>query len=90
VPWVLPVDGLADLAHQIGSLSAAVGQPPPARPFRGHLTLARVRPPAQPDDLPDATVDAAWAVDELTLVCSHLHPDGARYEVVGRWPVGSH
>ena len=37
--------------------------------------------------LPTAEIGGTWTVDELTLVASHLRPDGARYEVIERWPL---
>jgi RNA 2',3'-cyclic 3'-phosphodiesterase len=89
--WVLPVDGLQGLAGAVGEATATIGQPPPARRFRGHLTLARTRHPQALRELSvgDAdVVDESWEVPEITLVHSTLRPDGARYEVVGRWALG--
>lgn len=71
----LPVHGLEGLA-------AAV-DPAPARPFRGHLTLARGRV-AMPVALPR---EVRWTVEEVTLVASRLRPSGAEYEVLDRTPV---
>jgi len=51
--------------------------PPPRRPYRGHLTLARAGNGALPRL--DAPVAAEWPVDRVTLVESQLHPAGARY-----------
>ena len=33
-------------------------------------------------------VEAAFDVDEVTLVQSRLDPQGARYETLQAWPVG--
>jgi len=87
--WVLPVEGLADLAGVVGRATSDIGRPLPSRPFRGHLTLARARRPEGLVGLPVDDVAERWAVDEVTLVSSVLRPDGARYDVVGRWPLGS-
>jgi 2'-5' RNA ligase len=38
-----------------------------------------------PAELAGVTIDAEWAVDEVTLVASHLHPHGARYEILHRF-----
>ena len=64
--------------------TAEFGRPPGRRRFSGHLTMARsgARVPAE---LAGVTIDAEWAVDEVTLVASHLHPHGARYEILHRF-----
>lgn len=87
--WVLPVEGLAELAVAVGEATESIGEPRADRPFHGHLTLARARQPAARRGLPTPELAASWAVSELTLVRSNLHPDGARYEVVGRWSLGA-
>jgi 2'-5' RNA ligase len=38
-----------------------------------------------PTELAGVPVEAEWAVDEVTLVASHLHPHGARYEILHRF-----
>jgi RNA 2',3'-cyclic 3'-phosphodiesterase len=76
----VPVEGLDPVA--------AVVDPGAARAFRGHLTLARFssrRPPRC--EAPEA---AAWPVDEVTLVRSHLGRGPARYEIVERVPLLPH
>jgi RNA 2',3'-cyclic 3'-phosphodiesterase len=83
--WVLPVEGLETLAGVISAATDHVGQPPPDRPFRGHLTLARARRPAALDGLPAAPVTDRWTVTEVTLVRSDLQAEGARYDVTDRW-----
>ncbi|MDI5969609.1 RNA 2',3'-cyclic phosphodiesterase [Streptomyces sp. SL13] len=68
------------------------------RPFRPHLTLARARPDATPDDLRSLAAELApvtsapWTADRLQLIRSHARsssrrPGGAgpRYETVGQW-----
>ncbi len=88
--WILPVDGLDVLASAIQEATSDIGQRAPAgQRFRGHLTLARGRRPECLSDLPTRDFAGVWTVSELTLVRSELHPDGARYEVIGRWPLGS-
>ena len=42
-----------------------IGRPPPHRPFRGHLTLARARHPRNLAGLAAAAVSERWEVDEL-------------------------
>lgn len=83
--WVLPVAGLDHLAGAIEGATRDVGQPPPHRPYRGHLTLARARRPNLLRDLPEGAVAAVWTVTDVTLVRSHLGSGGARYDVIGEW-----
>lgn len=72
----LPVDGLDDLARVV--------DPTPARPFRGHLTLARSRRGSLPKGV-RLLSGASWVVGEVTLVSSRLLPTGAEYTVVERF-----
>jgi 2'-5' RNA ligase len=87
--WVLPVAGLEGLAESIARATGEVGQPPPGRRFRGHITVARARRPGVLVGLPAAGLSDQWMVAEVTLVSSDLRSDGARYEVVGRWALGA-
>ena len=80
---VVPVDGLGTLAGAVGDLTADVGKPPPRRRFHGHVTIARLRTGAR-CDLVGTPISGGFAVSEVLLVRSTLHPAGARYEVVGR------
>lgn len=90
----VPVAGLDELAASV--LAATTGMVPPAgdRPFRGHVTIARsrrgvgFRGGAWSGGLCGA-FSLSWVVDEVTLVASTLHPAGARYHVVGRYPLSS-
>jgi 2'-5' RNA ligase len=86
--WVVPVHGLARLAAAVEEATADLVPVTSRRPFRGHVTLARARRPGSLVGLPAAEMGGTWSVDALTLVSSHLHPDGARYEVIERWPLG--
>jgi 2'-5' RNA ligase len=68
-----------------------LGLPREERPFRGHVTLGRVREirPTYASVLREAmdrlTIDPAPAtVTEVTLYRSHLSPKGARYEPLVR------
>jgi 2'-5' RNA ligase len=60
------------------------GFPPEDRPFRPHLTIARIRPPedvslvAGGEPLPTVPMQ----VDRITLFQSRLAPGGARYEAI--------
>jgi 2'-5' RNA ligase len=86
---VAPVEGVDELAAAVIDATADLGRPPEARPFSAHLTLARSRGRARvPAALAGQPVAARWPVDEITLVASHLHPKGARYEILRRLPSG--
>jgi 2'-5' RNA ligase len=88
--WVLPVRGVEQLASAVeGATSAISPVEAGRRRFRGHLTLARGRDPESLVGLPAHEVVGGWMVDEMTLVRSDLQPEGARYEVIGRWSLGN-
>jgi 2'-5' RNA ligase len=75
----VPVAGLDELARSVVAATARFGSPPSRRPYRGHVTLARIRH-GNPRALAGAAIEARWAVEDVRLVRSRLHPDGARYE----------
>jgi 2'-5' RNA ligase len=84
---VLPVAGLDALASAVEGATATLGEPPPERPFRGHLTLARARGRVDLRPLIGAAINGSWSVEEFSLVNSTLHPQGARYETVAAFPL---
>ena len=87
--WAIPVEGAAALADVTArAVAAALVEMPSEdrdRPFRGHVTLARAKAPAQLRGLVPAPFHATWTAAEVTLVCSTLAPTGARYEIVDKW-----
>jgi 2'-5' RNA ligase len=86
---------LAALAGRIDAAMAPLGFAPEARPFRGHLTLGRVRSPGGTRPLTAQVVAGGqavfgdWTVRELQLYRSHLRPSGAVYEVLAAWPLAA-
>jgi len=79
-------DGLiGDLAAGLDEALVPLGFEPESRAFTPHLTLARWRTPislqAPLPELP-ARVSERFRVTEVELFRSHLHPKGARYEVL--------
>src|SRR5205823_1803083 len=78
---VLPVEGLDVLAARLAAATGEVGQPPPDRPFRAHITLARARRPGALAGVGELAggVSGRWQVTEIALVQSELRHDGARY-----------
>lgn len=79
----VPVIGLDDLASVVVDATAGFGRPPEARPFHGHLTLARAKRRV-PRTFTGTPFTVRWRVSEITLVQSRTHPRGARYEIVHR------
>jgi 2'-5' RNA ligase len=64
-----------------------------SRPFHPHLTLARIKSMRGAQAMMDVVQShrqadlGAAETKHLTLYQSHLNPDGARYEVLHRWPL---
>jgi 2'-5' RNA ligase len=86
---VVPVKGIDELAAAVVKATSDIGDPPPKRAFFGHVTLARLKKHADMPRVLGDSVSAEWPVREVALVQSRLHPDGARYETLTTWPVGS-
>ncbi|RMD80458.1 MAG: RNA 2',3'-cyclic phosphodiesterase, partial [Gammaproteobacteria bacterium] len=81
---------LLELVAGLREAAAGCGLEPEARPFAVHLTLFRkVRrlPPALGRPLP-GLAPVRWPVRDFVLVASRTLPEGARYEVLRRWPLG--
>jgi 2'-5' RNA ligase len=82
------VGGLDALAGMVEAVtSGLLRDPRRTRPFRGHLTLARARRPEGLQGLEGPDLSHEWPIGAVTLVRSELHPSGARYEVIGQWPL---
>lgn len=83
---MVPVAGLDALAAATVAATADLGQPPPQRPFVGHVTLARCRDDRTGREVCGAPVELAFPVPEVAVVASETHPEGARYGIVARVP----
>ena len=75
---MLPACGVDELAMSVTDATGHIGQPPPNRPFTGHMTVARYRrnPPSglwPPQGLP--TIDARFTASRMSLV--RVEPSGA-------------
>lgn len=77
---VAPIGGLDPVAAAVAALD--VGERDD-RPFRGHITLARQKR-GDGCSLDGVPIQATFTVDEVALVRSELHADGARYTTVTR------
>ncbi|MGH9041430.1 MAG: RNA 2',3'-cyclic phosphodiesterase [Acidimicrobiia bacterium] len=94
VVWIGAAEGASAMAGLAGSVTGALaplGCGAEARPFRSHLTVARMR---DPDDvtpvlgaLGSEPVGEAWTVAEVVLYQSHLSPSGSRYSVLAQLPL---
>lgn len=83
---VVPVGGLGALAAAVGD--ALAGHGGEQRPWLGHLTLARVRGRRRGrSELAGTPFEAAWPVEELTVVASVTASSGPEYRVLARVPL---
>jgi 2'-5' RNA ligase len=97
VVWAGVVAGAEALSALHGRLETALaarGVPPEARAFHGHVTLGRARDPRGTPELAAALTGAPVAfgellVDAVHLMRSELDPQGARYSVLARCPLGA-
>lgn len=83
---IVPASGLDALSAEVERVTGDLGEPPRKR-FVGHLTVARLHRRAQMPRTLGEPISAGFDVDEIALVQSRLHPDGARYETLATWPV---
>lgn len=92
--WLGTCEGdawLAQLAASVGALLAPVGYPPEDRPYHAHLTLARLKAPADlravVAALGPGPVGRSWTADEVMLFESRTDRAGAEYTVRARFPL---
>lgn len=79
---------LRALVSVVEEAAVMAGQPRETRPWRGHVTLARVPRGYRPrDPLPAGALAAPLRVDHVALFRSVATPQGRRYEVVLRLPL---
>lgn len=85
VVWAGVSDGsdqLSELNEIVEDAARGAGLEGEDRPFHPHLTLSRVRPPADAGHLLDEPLDLAWFCDRLVVYRSHLGGGPARYETL--------
>jgi 2'-5' RNA ligase len=77
-----PTGSLGEIQSRISAgLEAAGVYTPEKRPFRAHVTIARLRPRVRPPRTAPLEVEPLeFAGRSVTLYVSRLHPSGARYE----------
>jgi 2'-5' RNA ligase len=94
VIWIGATEGGAAMTSLAGAVAGALGPLGYAgeeRRFSPHLTVARLRVPADVATvvaaLGPAPVGPAWTVEEITLYESRLSPKGASYSALARLPL---
>lgn len=83
----VPVAGLDGLASAVAEATADLGAPPDPRPFRGHITLARLRRRAA-CGLTGASFTATFVADRVHLVESVTRREGAQHSTIASWSLG--
>jgi len=82
---------LAKLAESVGGAMSPIGFEPDGRPFRPHVTLARLRAPGDLRGGTDAVgrgpVGPEWVPSSIALMESYPGRDGARYRVHATFPL---
>nr|PZN36092.1 MAG: RNA 2',3'-cyclic phosphodiesterase [Actinomycetota bacterium] len=82
-------EGLGLLAEIAEEAAVAAGLEPEDRPFRPHLTLSRVHPPADVTGLLGEPVPARWKVAEVIVYRSVHGRGGVSYEPLETVPLGA-
>ncbi|GBD85121.1 2'-5'-RNA ligase [bacterium BMS3Abin02] len=82
-------DRLEDLAARVEQAVEISGAPGEDRPFRAHLTLARIRPHQDVRPILELVdpLGIGWIVDRVVLYRSHLGRGGPRYEEMAVFPL---
>lgn len=94
VIWIGAEDGSGPMAAVAGATNAGLaplGYEAETRPFHSHLTVARLRDPADVTPvvttLGDEPVGEPWTVEEIILYQSRLSPSGSSYSMLARLPL---
>ncbi len=91
------LDKLSQLQQQIETGLSRLGFAPEARAFKAHLTLARLRPQASPDErqglgqlILSTRLEASYIikVEAISLMRSQLSREGARYSQLSSAELG--
>jgi 2'-5' RNA ligase len=87
-----PSSAISKLAEAVESECARVGFPRESRPFRPHLTIARVKEPHKARQLAEAHYGLGFGpipfvVNELTIYESELRPTGSVYSKLAVFPL---
>jgi RNA 2',3'-cyclic 3'-phosphodiesterase len=90
VLWVGFTDGgeeLSAIHDEVAEACEAAGVEPDERPFRPHVTVSRIRPPADVRSLIEGTdpLGVRSMVGEVVVLRSHLGQGSPRYELMERF-----
>lgn len=91
---IAPHVALAALHRKVDHAMVRLGLPPEGRAYLPHVTLARPRRTADPAEIERwrgvhaGLASVGFRMDHLILYESTLAADGARYDMVARWPLG--
>lgn len=79
-------DELANLQRLVSDALRRIGYQPEQRPFSAHLTLGRLREPADVEFLTGVEFrSSVFTVERLVLFRSVLAPEGPQYSVLGEF-----
>ncbi|MDA8092741.1 MAG: RNA 2',3'-cyclic phosphodiesterase [Betaproteobacteria bacterium] len=81
-------NAITDLVTRLRTMLRGAGFVPEERAFAPHVTLMRHARCRLPEH--QAIRPVVWPVSEFVLVRSTLDPDGAAYQIIGRWPLSAH
>lgn len=87
-----PAGLLTALVSDLDPALVPLGFEPENRRFTPHLTLARFKPPGSVAGVlaeEPRVAEPSFEVDRVHLYRSHLHPRGARYEILSSFVLGS-
>lgn len=86
---IVPVQGLDSLAAAVHRTTAPVPGADRAAPFRGHLTLGRLRRRRAPPEVLGQLIDVRQEVAEIVLMESRPDGRGHVHFVRSAWAIGS-
>ena len=83
------VDQLSAIHGEVAEACEGAGFDADERPFRPHVTVSRIRPPADLRPLVDSTdpLGVRSTIDEIVVLRSHLGQGTPRYELMERFPL---
>ena len=93
---VVPDAGLMALAERVTVATGRCGFATESRPYHPHITLARAKGEgrgrslkALQDRMPQSSRFTGFRAKEFLLYESHTLPEGAKYDVLGRFALGA-
>ncbi len=82
-----PTATLTSIANALDEALGALGFETESRAFTPHLTLARFKVPGRLEELPAPASPPSFPLEDICLFESNLHPRGARYSILERFPL---